>query len=56
MTPDGEIWLEPVTEVEGFWVELDGDMTQAATSAARVLPALAAILEAERIADSSRKS
>ncbi len=48
MTPGGEIWLEPVTDVEGFWVEVDGDMTQAATSAARVLPALAAILEAER--------
>jgi sigma-B regulation protein RsbU (phosphoserine phosphatase) len=48
MTPDGEIWLEPVTEVEGFWLEVDGDVTRAATSAGRVLPALAAILEAER--------
>jgi sigma-B regulation protein RsbU (phosphoserine phosphatase) len=47
-TPSGVIWLEPVADIEGFWIEVDGDMTQAPTAASRVLPALAAILEAER--------
>jgi len=47
-TPAGEVWLEPVGEVEGFWVEVDGDLERARTGASRVLPALAAILVAER--------
>jgi phosphoserine phosphatase RsbU/P len=48
-TADGMVWLEPVGEVEGFWVELGGmaadDLTAAA---ARVMPLVGALLEAER--------
>ena len=47
-TPDGEVWLEPVADVEGIWIEVGGDMGQAPTVAARVRPVIAVILEAER--------
>ena len=47
-TPDGDVWLEPVGEVEGFWLEVGGDAEHAKIGASRVMPALAAILAAER--------
>jgi phosphoserine phosphatase RsbU/P len=47
-TPAGEAWLEPVRAVEGFWLEVGGDAAQAKLGASRVIPALAAILVAER--------
>ncbi|MGH7499489.1 MAG: PP2C family protein-serine/threonine phosphatase, partial [Gemmatimonadales bacterium] len=47
-TPEGEVWLEPVREVEGFWLEVGGDRERARVGASRVMPALAAILDAER--------
>ncbi|MEO7985586.1 MAG: GAF domain-containing SpoIIE family protein phosphatase [Gemmatimonadales bacterium] len=47
-TPDGDVWLEPVGAVEGFWLEVGGDTARARTGASRVMPALVAILDAER--------
>ena len=47
-TPAGEVWLEPVGLVEGFWLEVGGDAGPSALGASRVIPALAAILAAER--------
>lgn len=47
--PDGEAWLEPVEGVEGFWLEVGGADSHAARAGARhILPAVAAILDAER--------
>ncbi|MGH7536005.1 MAG: PP2C family protein-serine/threonine phosphatase [Gemmatimonadales bacterium] len=48
-TPTGAAWLQPVEDVEGFWVEVRGDDEAAmGTAAARVVPILAALLDAER--------
>jgi hypothetical protein len=49
-TPSGTIWLEPVSEVEGFWLEVGGMADgELAGAAARALPLVGAMLEAERI-------
>jgi sigma-B regulation protein RsbU (phosphoserine phosphatase) len=48
-TPAGTVWLEPVGEVEGLWVEVSGlDDAALASAAAAVLPLVGALLEAER--------
>ncbi len=47
-TPEGEAWLEPVEGIEGVWLEVGGKAEQARAGASRVMPALAAILDAER--------
>jgi len=48
-TPGGGIWLEPVSTVEGFWLEVSGGTeNDRRLGAARVHPVLAALLEAER--------
>ena len=48
-TPAGPVWLEPVGDVEGFWLEVsglpDGELT---TAAARMLPLVGAVLDADR--------
>ena len=48
-TPAGTVWLEPVNEVEGFWLEVS-DLAEAAlpAAAAALLPLVGALLEAER--------
>ena len=48
-TPTGSVWLEPVPEPEGFWVEvgLDGE-AESRAAAERVTPVVAALLDAER--------
>jgi phosphoserine phosphatase RsbU/P len=48
-TPEGNVWLQPVDGVSGYWVELAGDSQDALPQAApRVVPIVAALLEAER--------
>ncbi len=47
-TPGGEVWMEPIGEVEGFWLEVAGEAERARAGASMVLPALATILDAER--------
>jgi sigma-B regulation protein RsbU (phosphoserine phosphatase) len=47
-TPSGEVWLQPVAEVEGFWLEVGGDAERSVRGAALTLPAISAILDAER--------
>jgi sigma-B regulation protein RsbU (phosphoserine phosphatase) len=48
-TPTGSVWLAPVPGVDGFWLELADLADDAAASASeRVLPIVAALLEAER--------
>ena len=48
-TPWGTIWLEPVGELEGFWLEVGGLIESALeAAAARVMPVVAALLDAER--------
>ncbi|MGN6391709.1 MAG: PP2C family protein-serine/threonine phosphatase [Gemmatimonadales bacterium] len=48
-TPWGTVWLEPVSELEGFWLEVgglpDGEL---ATRAAWLLPVVGGLLESER--------
>ncbi len=46
---DGTIWLEPVGEGEGFWLEV-GELAadELAGAAARVLPVVGALLDVER--------
>jgi len=45
----GTVWLEPVNEVEGFWLELGGlPEGELPAAAARVLPLVGALLGAER--------
>jgi phosphoserine phosphatase RsbU/P len=48
-TPWGTVWLEPVGEVEGVWLEVGG-VTESALegAAARVMPLVSALLDAER--------
>jgi sigma-B regulation protein RsbU (phosphoserine phosphatase) len=48
-TAGGTVWLEPVNEVEGFWIEVGGMAESELTdAAARVLPLVGALLDAER--------
>jgi phosphoserine phosphatase RsbU/P len=47
--PWGTVWLEPVSEVEGFWLEVGGLPESALEdAAARALPLIGALLDAER--------
>ena len=44
-TPSGGVWLAPIPEVEGFWLETGGaDEAEMASTARRLLPALAMLL------------
>ena len=48
-TPDGPSWLEPFEDASGYWLELTGvPAKELSQSAPRVLPIVAAMLEAER--------
>jgi len=48
-TPSGESWLEPLGEVEGFWVETtSGSEEQMRAAAHRVIPLLGTVLDTER--------
>jgi sigma-B regulation protein RsbU (phosphoserine phosphatase) len=48
-TPSGEVWLEPLGEVEGFWVETSGgSMEQMRAAAHRVIPLVGTVLDTER--------
>jgi sigma-B regulation protein RsbU (phosphoserine phosphatase) len=48
-TPEGPVWLEPVGEVEGVWLEIGGLAEPAlAAAAARAMPLVSAVLDAER--------
>src|SRR6185295_6394108 len=48
-TPSGESWLEPLGEVEGFWVETTGGSEEQMRAAAhRVIPLLGTVLDTER--------
>ena len=48
-TPWGTVWLEPVSEVEGFWLELSGvSEVELSAAAERLLPLVGALLDAER--------
>jgi phosphoserine phosphatase RsbU/P len=48
-TPWGTAWLEPVSEIEGFWVEVGGlPEPELAVAAGRVMPLVGAVLDAER--------
>jgi phosphoserine phosphatase RsbU/P len=45
----GIVWLEPVSELEGFWLEIGGlPEPDLAPLAARLLPVVGALLESER--------
>ena len=45
----GTIWLEPVAELEGFWLEVGGtDESALEGAAARVMPLVGALLDADR--------
>ena len=47
--PWGTVWLEPLGEVDGFWLEVGGlAETALETAAARTLPLVGALLDAER--------
>ena len=48
-TPAGAVWLEPVSEVDGFWLEVSGPgENELPAAAAALLPLVGALLEAER--------
>ena len=48
-TPGGPAWLEPVAGANGFWLELGGEKPdELEQTATRVLPIVAALLDAER--------
>jgi sigma-B regulation protein RsbU (phosphoserine phosphatase) len=48
-TPWGVVWLEPVSEIEGFWLELGGlPEADLEAAAGRLLPVVGALLDAER--------
>lgn len=48
-TADGTVWLEPVDEVEGFWLEVGGMAEgELASAAARLMPLIGALLDADR--------
>ena len=47
-TPGGSAWLAPVVGADGFWVEVGGDGDAPRATAERVVPLLAALLDAER--------
>jgi sigma-B regulation protein RsbU (phosphoserine phosphatase) len=48
-TPEGAVWLEPLGELEGFWLEIDGlPAAELTGAAAHVMPLIAALLDAER--------
>jgi phosphoserine phosphatase RsbU/P len=48
-TPTGSVWLTPVGNFEGFWVEVDaGGEEQSRSAAARVVPIVSALLDTER--------
>jgi hypothetical protein len=48
-TPTGSVWLSPVGNFEGFWVEVDaGGEEQSRSAAARVVPIVSALLDTER--------
>jgi phosphoserine phosphatase RsbU/P len=48
-TPAGTVWLEPVGEIEGLWLELGGlSEPELPQAAARVMPLVGALLDAER--------
>ncbi len=49
VTPGGPAWLEPLPGGNGFWLEITGERPEELGQAApRVLPIVAALLEAER--------
>jgi sigma-B regulation protein RsbU (phosphoserine phosphatase) len=49
LSPSGEAWLEPLGEVEGFWVEISGGNEEQMRAAAhRVLPLIGTVLDTER--------
>jgi phosphoserine phosphatase RsbU/P len=48
-TPGGTIWLEPVGEIEGFWLEVGGIAeSELQPAAARIMPLIGALLDADR--------
>ena len=48
-TPTGSVWLAPVGNLEGFWVEVDaGDEERSRSAAERVVPIVSALLDSER--------
>ncbi|HUR96334.1 MAG TPA: GAF domain-containing SpoIIE family protein phosphatase [Gemmatimonadales bacterium] len=48
-TPAGTVWLEPIGELEGFWLEVGGlPDRELTTAASRVMPIIAALLDVER--------
>jgi sigma-B regulation protein RsbU (phosphoserine phosphatase) len=48
-TPAGVAWLEPVAEVDGYWLEISGGTEdELSTASARILPIVEALLDAER--------
>jgi sigma-B regulation protein RsbU (phosphoserine phosphatase) len=48
-TPAGAAWLEPLAEVDGYWLEVSGGTEdELATASARILPVVGALLDAER--------
>jgi sigma-B regulation protein RsbU (phosphoserine phosphatase) len=48
-TPWGTAWLEPVSDAEGVWLEIDGPTDQAlAAAAAALLPLVGALFDAEQ--------
>jgi sigma-B regulation protein RsbU (phosphoserine phosphatase) len=48
-TPGGTVWLEPVGEIEGFWLEVSGIPSgELAQAASRVMPLVGALLDADR--------
>ncbi len=48
-SPSGSVWLAPVDNIEGFWLEVDtGDDESAREAAERLVPVVSALLETER--------
>jgi len=48
-TPAGTVWLEPVGEIEGFWLEVGGiPEHELQPAAARIMPLIGALLDADR--------
>jgi sigma-B regulation protein RsbU (phosphoserine phosphatase) len=48
-TPGGPAWMEPVDGTNGFWLEIGGERAdELGQAASRVLPIVAALLDAER--------